>query len=451
MRELPSWTLVAAMVVPLVLAAVPGLTVSQTPSTTDLETREHVVVATLDTGTNPFHPTWRRDRAIHPSNYIQGFPADAPELNLTFEDSFSASVDASEDEIRRMQDEGDFPYWIPGTNIVGTWAHPDDRDAIFDLGGDSHSHGAQASSQLAGDGYSIAPNVSVVVMDRTVDGGSVADIYRANAEGIYWAANRSWIDIIHTNIQNPVPMANNNNPFFTGYPEAVRYAVDQGKLVVSAAGNFVAEPSETSPHTGPVGVLSVGANDNCGPGGGYTYFSNPNPHVVMDGARTVSAAPNGFGDDGFGGTSSSSPRTTGYAAQLLLQIRQAVDHDGRGDDGALVVVDDPADRPADGPLADGRLTAKELHAVIRRTADPNPHPSRFDGAAYPPGLCIPQGEDLPVSNYPKMGYGEVSEHTLPLAVDVVLGEEPMPFRPVADAYYDGSRTARSAAWAPFGG
>lgn len=433
----------------VVVGMVPAATVAQ-PETADGPV-PHVVVATLDTGTNPFHPTWRRNLTDHPSTYIAGYPEDAPSLNLTFANTFDGSVDASADEIRQMRQDRDFPYWIPGTNIVGLWAQDDDSVPVFDPDGNTHSHGAQASSQLAGEGYSIAPEVLLVVMDRTVDGGSLADIYRANADGIRWAADRPWIDIIHTNIQNPVPMANNRTPFAPGYPEALAYARSQGKLVVSAAGNFLVEPSETSPHTGPVGVLSVGANDNCGPDGGYTYFSNPNPHVVMDGARTVSAEANGFGDDDFGGTSSSSPRTTGYAAKVLLQVRQALGYTGGVRDGALVVVDDPAKRPSQGPLADGRLTAEELHAVVRKTADPNPHPSRFDGNAYVPPLCIPQPADLPTSNYQKMGYGEVSEHTLPDAVEVILGDAPMPDRPAADAQYQASRTVRDHLWEPFGG
>jgi hypothetical protein len=54
--------------------------------------------------------------------------------------------------------------------------------------------------------------------------------------------------------------------------------------------------------------------------------------------------------------------------------------------------------------------------------------------------------DLPFSFYPKMGYGEVSEHTFQDALDVALGARPMPARPVEDAYYSGSETARHAFW-----
>lgn len=44
--------------------------------------------------------------------------------------------------------------------------------------------------------------------------------------------------------------------------------------------------------------------------------------------------------------------------------------------------------------------------------------------------CIPEGT-LPFSFYPKMGYGEVSEHTVDQALAVLRGDEPMPAKPPA--------------------
>jgi len=99
----------------------------------------------------------------------------------------------------------------------------------------------------------------------------------------------------------------------------------------------------------PRGSLIAGANDN----NGYTTFSNLNPHVVMDGVRTVAAAHNNFGTTTFGGTSSASPRITGYVARLLADVRRRTGHTGRG----LVTIPPGRARPAAGPLSDGRLTA----------------------------------------------------------------------------------------------
>jgi hypothetical protein len=408
-----------------------------------------VVVATLDTGANLFHPTWIRNQSRHPSEFIAGFPADALPIDLTRLAKYTDSVNASLSALKAIDPKEHF-YWVPGTNIIGAWAHPTDTKPIFDWAPEqrgvpgSNSHGSQASSQIAGAGYSLAPDAWIVVMDRTNDGTSGVNVYHSNADGLRWAADQPWIDVIHTNIQNPLPMAR-TTPLgdanaMEGYPAAVRYAVAKGKLVVSAGGNFFVEATETSPHAGPSGVLVAGANDNCG----YTDFSNPDPHVVMDGQGTVSASPNGFGNGTFGGTSSASPRISGYAAKLILEVRRAVNYTAGMQEGAFIVLD-AAHRPSSGPLSDGRLTAAEVHEVIRKTADPNPHASKFDGAQG--ANCVPQPAKTPAAVYAKMGYGEVSEHTLPNAIDVILGKKPMPVRTVEDQFYTASEQVRQAAWA----
>ncbi|MBI2078905.1 MAG: S8/S53 family peptidase [Euryarchaeota archaeon] len=403
----------------------------------------HVVVATLDTGTNPFHPAFRRNETRHPSLFIPGYPADAGAVQLRLGKEYRADTKASLSELAKLKEKR-FPYYVPGTNLVGLWAHPTDQIPVYQpnstMQGGTHQHGARASSQIAGLEFSIAPDVFLAVMDRTNDQGGVS-VYQSNADGLRWAADQPWIDIIHTNIQNPLPLAREQVPAQSGlhgFPAAVLYAVGKGKLVVSAGGNFFAESTETSPHAGPPGVLVAGANDNCG----YTEFSNPDPHVVMDGAGTIAASANDYNTSTFGGTSSASPRISGYAAKLLLEIRKAVNQTGGMQDGALVVVADPALKPAKGPLADGRLTAAELHEVIRKTANPNPHASKFDGGA---GTCVPQPANSPVAVYAKMGYGEVSEHTIQGAMDVALGRKDMPMR-AEDAFYMASEQARVAFW-----
>jgi hypothetical protein len=420
----------------LTVALAPATAAKRKPKTAF---QPHVVVATLDTGFNPFHPTWTRPGKKHPSKLIPGYPSDAPAIRLTKEATFSGSVLSSQDELAKLA-QGDRFYWFPGTNVVGTWSHPEDQKPVFDDDATaSHSHGAQASSQIAGLGYGTSPDAYIVIVDRTNDGGSTST-YRSNADALKWAADQPWIDVIHTNIQNPLPLANNQTPVFDGYPEAVEYALGKGKLVVSAGGNFWAEPTETSPHAGPSGVLVAGANDNCG----YTDYSNPDPHVVMDGYETLSAHPTGFEDETFGGTSSASPRTTGYVAQLILELRREFGYAGGIQDGALIKLS-PDQAPAEGPLKDGSLTAAELHEVVRKTANPNPHESKWDGEQVF-GLCIPQPGDLPYAFYPKMGYGEVSEHTLPHALDIVLGRKPMPERPMEDAFYNASEELRKTFW-----
>lgn len=391
----------------------------------------HVVVATLDTGANLFHPTWRRSERRHPSAYIPGYPRAARAVPLRLGKSFDDDVDASDAALDRLG--GDLTY-VPGTNIIGAIAHETDAKPVFDRTGTSHGHGGAASSQIAGRGLGFSPDTYLVVVDRTADGGT--ETYRSNADLLRWAADQPWIDVIHTNIQNPIPLAGPTTPIYPGYADAVRYALSKGKVVVSAGGNFYAEPTETSPHAGPPGVLVAGANDNCG----YTEFSNPDPHVVSDGMGTPAAEPRSYATTEFSGTSSASPRIAGYVAELLLRIRREFHYTGGISKGALVNV--PAGRrPKSGPLADGRLTAAELHQVVRATADPMSHASRFDGTEGIP--CFPQVTEGP---YAKMGYGEVSEHTIGAAFDVLRGRRPIPDRPDADPFYEASEEARRRFW-----
>ncbi len=405
--------------------------------------RPHVVVATLDTGANLFHPAWRRDEHRHPASFIPGFPRTAVPARLTFASSYDDSVEASGPALELLKGSSRRLVFVPGTNIIGAWADDSDATPVMDLRpkitARSHSHGGQASSQIAGRGLGLAEDAYLVIVDRTND-GPMFDPYAINAKALRWAADQPWIDIIHTNIQNPVPLAGRagNAPGFEGYPEAVAYAVAKGKVVVSAAGNHFAEPTETSPHAGPPSVLVAGANDNCG----FTDFSNLNPHVVMDGVGTVSADPVGLGTKRFGGTSSASPRTAGYVAELLLRIRRQYGYTGGVQAGSLVVLAAGQRRPATGPLADGRLTAQELHEVVRHTANPQSHASRFDGTG---STCVPQTV-TGAAAYPKIGYGEVSEHTINAAVQVIRGVRPLPLRPQEDAVFDVSDRLRRTAW-----
>lgn len=170
-------------------------------------------------------------------------------------------------------------------------------------------------------------------------------------------------------------------------------------------------------------------------------FSNTNPHVVMDGGIMVAASPDSYGETTFSGTSSSSPRVAGYVAQVLGRLRAKFGHTWEG----LLTIPSGRPPPSSGPLSDGTLTAPELHEAIRKTADPNPHPSRYDGKTHTMFL-VPQPVDLPFAFYPKMGYGEISEHTIDHTVRVLAGRAPMPERPNEDRFYNESERLRELLW-----
>ena len=377
-----------------------------------------VVVATFDSGTNPFHPCFGRDwRGISsPRDFLPGYPASARPLQLARADRYAEALRRSRAALRGIEPET--LYYVPGTNLSFIGSGPRSHKQFVD----TYPHGAQASSQIACDEYGMAPNAHLVILNWLA-GTSREWMYQ-------WVAAQPWIDVVHLNIQDlPYPPV--------GIQPGIRQMTEAGKFVVLAAGNGVngygaSYPMELSRYTGPRGSLIAGANDN----GGWTYYSNLNPHVVMDGGHTVAASPHGYGDTSFDGTSSSSPRITGYVARLIGEARAEFGHTGKG----LLQIPASRMRPTSGPLQDGVLTAAELHEVVRKTADPNSHESKYDGSQG--DHWVPQPVDLPFAFYPKMGYGEVSEHTIDAAFAVLSGRVPIPHRPYEDYFFDQSEELR---------
>lgn len=382
-----------------------------------------VVVATLDTGTNPFHPCFRRKGQGRRPNVL-GYPKGARPLPLALLSDYESSLSASKPALDSAKPRT--LYFVPSTNLSFYSLAPNAGDFLVD----TLPHGAQASSQIACEEYGMGSNAHLAILNWYAEGPN-----DAGAKLIRWAADQPWIDIIHLNGQDyPIPV-----PLFKAHE--LSYAVSKGKFVIIAAGNGVAGlganyPMELSRYSGPPGSLVVGANDN----GGWMAYSNLNPHVVMDGGATVSAAPAGFGDAEFSGTSSSSPRVAGYVARLLGELRSHLGHTGAG----LLTMPAYAPRPTVGPLTDGTLTAAELHEVIRKTADPNPHDSAYDGGSSL--FLVPQPLAMPFAFYPKMGYGEISEHTIQSAFDVLAGAKSAPNRLHEDAFFNSSEEIRSAIW-----
>lgn len=387
-----------------------------------LPAADPVVVATFDTGTNPFHPCFRREYwsqegFTSPRNLVSGYPADASRLDLQMKDSYATSLSASQKALSLVQ-PGKL-YFIPGTNL-SFYGGPQAKTELVD----NYPHGAQASSQIACEEFGMASNAQLLILNWYDDYGDAMN-------KLNWVAAQPWIDVIHLNIQDlPNPAAR---------APAIEAAIDAGKVVVIAAGNGVyglgpSYPMEISSWNGPHGSLIAGANDN----GGWAAYSNLDPHVVMDGVGTVAAAPTTFGTTGFSGTSSASPRITGYVARIIGALRLRFGHTGAG----LVTMPEGATRPASGPLADGTLTAAEVHEVVRKTANPNPHDSYYDGSGGIGAVYnVPQPADSPVAVYTKMGYGEVSEHTIGAALDVLTGKTPQPAR-TEDAFYEVSEELR---------
>jgi hypothetical protein len=437
MRQAQKWTR-AALCGGAALVALSGCAESVAPagSTDRAATSARAVAATYDTGTNPFHPCFRRPAAPAPTEAIPEIAGTAQPLRLTFLDTYEESLAASQDAIDAM--EPHTLYAIEGTNLL-VYTGPNGGSDLVD----TYPHGANASSQISCTGFGMAPESWLVIVNwyayavgvEPLSAGELAPLEAV----MHWSAEQDWIDVIHLNIQRITPY-----PLPSGTQAEIARMVAAGKMVVIAAGNGFGNagghiPTESIDYYSIPGIVAAGAND----GSDSAAFSNLDPHVVMDGCGTASAQPFSYESEGFSGTSSSSPRITGYVLELLRQLRAELGADA-GTAGGVLVRLDTGQAPVSGPLADGMLTVEELHEVIRKTADPTLAASRLDGDS-----CIfnaPRPVDAQGHDYHRIGYGKLSEHTLGHALAVLMGREPMPQRPVEDAYYLLSTTLRDAYW-----
>jgi hypothetical protein len=83
--------------------------------------------------------------------------------------------------------------------------------------------------------------------------------------------------------------------------------------------------------------------------------------------------------------------------------------------------------PATGPLADGQLTRVEAEAITLKTAQP----VSFDAEKFTWDYAVEPTTD---HYYVNQGYGIVDRDSKARALEVLLGEIPMPVRTDADAW-----------------
>lgn len=414
--------------------------------------RPLVVAAVIDTGINPYHETFRDDSPlahVHPSEYLEGFPADAEALELTFDaGNYTQAVLADCETWRSVEEEK--TYWIPGTRIDGAITFQDLPDeipceqgelpgAILDRGG----HGTGAAGRLAGDGYSLCPTCRIVAVQGF------------ETRSITWAADRSYIDL-QSNSWGKLP-----NSWAESHDERQDLVeAAHAQPVFVAGGNGLAgffggsgHPAYFDNVAGSDGIVMVGGHDN----GRYTPWTMTMPHVVADANSHPSADSESLDNrSAFGGTSGATPFAAGTFARTILEARRAVDDTGNGvRNGSLVVAPDDADLPEEGPLSDGELTLEEAKATFFRTANPRPvEDGRWDGercdptedtvvcTLYPTTPVAWSDVPEPVPAYYFVGYGQVGNVTLPDHVAAMLGEMPVPDRPMADRFHGLDSQAR---------
>ena len=417
--------------------------------------RPTAVVATIDTGINPYHVAFRDNspRAKqHPSTYLPGFPKNAQALRLSLnEKDFWTAVHKDCDKWNKV--EAGTLYWFPGTKIVGgisfeqptpmncaTNAFPQGR--IIDGG----AHGTMVASRAAGNGYGACPDCRVVA----VQGFENASVK--------WAAkNSTWIDA-QSNSWGPfLPLWDPavGGAGFWSEPEFVRTVEAAAKKHLSfwASGNgtltrfgAVGHPTPLDPRMTP-SIVMVGGHDS-----GYvnTWPDFP-PHVVSDSCDSWAAYHDQIdksAENVGGGTSGASPFAAGGAANILIAARVILGDESTGVQKG-VVARGPSGLVKKGPLEDGRFTLEEWKEVLFKTATPRPKPQKEDGSVCGP-LTAPYNsspimwEQVP-EGYPEylhIGYGAVDKPAMRLAVKVLGGIADLPDRSATDAYFEIDRMIR---------
>lgn len=418
-------------------------TADEAPGVTDVPV---VTVAIVDTGINPYNPQFRDDSPlahVHPSEYIDGFPADAPALKLALDAEDYESAVLADCDVWQNVTSGKV-HWIPGTRIVGaiSWDEQDIPCSTDELPGrilDRGGHGTMTASRAAGADTGLCPECRIVA----VQGFST--------ENMLWTAKQPWIDI-QSNSWGTLPV---DYVLPAQDRMEAREAAATHPVFVSAGngiGGFFGgsgHPIWYDGNTGPLGIIAVGAHDN----GDWAVWGATMPHVIADGLANPAADHTSFEVDptGGGGTSGAAPFAAGSMARFLLEARAAYGDLGHGvRDGAIVVAPDGAE----GVAADG-LTLEEAKRVFFHTADPAvPEDPYYDGEKCPdsgsttcalyPAVPVSWSTTGDQPKYYFVGYGGVNDDTWRHAFEVATGTAPEPERPVEDDFLRLDDEARDA-------
>lgn len=400
--------------------------------------RSFVVVAVIDTGINPYHVDFRLPAdddlvGVHPSEFIDGFPAQTPAVDLTLDTA--TYQDAYDRDVHTWRGlERDTLYTLPGTKVIGGWSSSMDPirgGPVIDDGPFGAGHGTATASVAAGLVHGVTPDVDVLIV--AVQG--------LHAHAVAWATSQPWIDVV----TNSWGYQFNANSPTTGEHHHSRDFTDRGGIFAVAAGNgFLSNGAPCGPTltslstmTGPPWNVVVGAvsphNDQP-----HCWHSIP-PDVSSYGSDWPAAAHRSLdGSIAFGGTSNATPIVAGVMASLVLEARRAVGDTGTGPrDGELVVAAQGAALPQAGPLADGRLDARTVTDIVFKTATVTP----FD-----PGAATVDTVPNTPAYFVYAGYGLVNDDTRGDALEVVFGRAPLPDRSDVDTWMVARNTVQAAVW-----
>jgi hypothetical protein len=442
------------MLLALLIAAamVPSTAAAESP----LE-RPRAVVAIIGEGTNPYHEDFREpEQTAHPSSYLEGYPAEAKPLNVSFGADYETALAA--DTPTWESYERDTLYYVPGTNVIG----------MITFGGgnalDEGGHGTGTSSLATGNIHGMAPDADVVMVN--------GDLFAA----IEWAAKQPWIDALSISFggflgtctlgetcHREVAEVCTGNPMLpVHWVRDMRKAYERGAQTFAAAsygcgfslasGTFShAWPGNTftSFFSGPSWTMTVGTLD---PRTGQSEFEGAYPVEVVSPMFGYKAAAQKSvnGENEFGNASGAVPKAAGVYAAIVLRARQLLGDTSTVHAGRVLAAAPPGrPRPLTGPLADGVFTQAEAEAAYFHTAKPIDVVTAYGE----------HGDDIeawladlmpapPQAEFVTQGYGLVDGKSLQNAYRVLDGSLPEPARLKEDAWHIGISGVRDGIWLP---
>jgi hypothetical protein len=447
-RSRPLWAL--AVVVAAVTAH-PGHAATPTRS------RAHVVLAVVENGLDVYHQEFRAtDHRRSPATWLSGYPSSAQPLRLHLSAPDLPSALRADDATWRSVRPGRL-YYVPGTRVSGLVYLP----TALDHGADAQISSQDPTAVLGTPRPVVDGNtwhgtgVTSVAAGRTVGTCPDCDIVLVAADnqqdGLRWAAQQPWIDIISNSWGGPAGLPTQAT---TGHPEraattgsASSYAAaGAGKLVVFASGNGLSDLGPTthgtqhsltwdSPFAGPPWVLTVGAAT---PSGQPTDWHNIPVDLIAQGEQRRSADETSLrGYSTFNGTSCSAPVAAGVVAEALLRARARL-----GD-------------PHVGPTH-GLLHAARWHTALAPTGALG-YPALLDAARAVAGWQPFDPSTLPddpfltpttPAAYAYEGYGLLDRNDVAALTDVLVGRRPLPARPELSSWERASQQVRQGLWGP---
>lgn len=344
----------------------------------------HVVVADIDSGTNPYH---QRFQGTLPDALVDSFVDAATGLppvrvRLAQEGNFTQRYEADEGVWANLT-RGTL-YYFEGTRVLGISFLSDENDENPVLDHPDGSHGTGTSGAV----LDANPEAIIVLVEGV-----------GSAEGELWAMAQPWVDVT-TMSYGPTGSPPTSATEETGTHAATHAAWRSGKLPVGAADNTPSlAPNDAT--AGPPWVIGVAGDHEtlrCREHVSGTFpdftanFTQSLPRYNSVDARGVTS-----------GTSFSTPTTAGTLSAIVLKVRQAWNHTGGITEGALAV----------SPNGE-RITNADVRAALNNTA------YYFDttDCAPSPDTALPVN---PVAPWVQMGWGHVGPEIVDDTANKLMG------------------------------